>query len=735
MDGSGAPMEQDRPAIDPDLKRRLMVIVSDLASEATRRVGEKSATEEKWIEDLCAYHGRDDDGVRTNRTDAPSQAPSSSRATFNRTRRKTRAMGARLKEMLFPADDSNWSIEPTPAPSLTAEAERATQKALEAQQAAAQGGDAAAAQKEQAEADRLSAVLEEASTRCEAMRREIDDMLVECRYEAACRKVIDDAAKLGAGIIKGPVLENAKRRPWVKVQVVDPQTNEASEEYQMAAPFATPTFRWVDPWSFFPAGEDEGDMERHLMKKSDLRALAREPGFDKDAIRRLLIAGPDQKGPDYIGHLRNIAGDEVVSKDIYQVWEYNGPIDAEKVADVAMAMGDQGMHAEAAAADPLDDMHVNLWFCRGEILKAGPYTLDSGESLYSMFVMEAEEQSRWGKGIPRIMRDPQIALKAGWRAMLDNGGYALGPHIVLNPEKIEPADGNWDMRGPKIWHLKGVLGPQEKAFDQFQVNMNQEQLANIIGLAERFIDEETGLPQIATGEQTEPTTKTVGGMALLISQGNLTFREIVKRFDDGVTVPNLQRAYDWKMQFGENEAIKGDYKVHARGVSALVMREIESQNLLMVSSVYGADDPDIKGDKVKRAVFRALSLDPEEYIRTPTERAKWIEEQQQGPSDADIKQMEMEVRREETDAKIAIAEMETASRLQEAEIRHETAMMSLAETANIEFEKLEGMLRRSREDRAGKERIVAVETAMSEREQARAAQQDRDPMGSGGYIA
>lgn len=37
--------------------------------------------------------------------------------------------------------------------------------------------------------------------------------------------------------------------------------------------------------------------------------------------------------------------------------------------------------------------------------------------------------------------------------------------------------------------------------------------------------------------------------------------EIVKKFDDGITEPDLDRAYDCMAQFSEKEEIKEDYQV------------------------------------------------------------------------------------------------------------------------------------------------------------------------------
>lgn len=720
------------------LEAKLSGVIGKLEAEAKRRVGLKSSIEQRWLEDLRAYHGRYDPTFEAELN----QSKDSSKANMNRTRRKTRAMAARLKEMLFPGDDSNWGMEPTPVPELTAQADKAARDVIEGRKKAAELADEEGKIPPEAEAkldaleaaaDALSAKMDEAADRCNMMRREIEDALVESRYETAARRAIDAACKLGAGVIKGPVQSTVRRAGW--------RQGETGEFGIAGAGEMKPEFRWVDHWSFFPdpdartLEESDGVYERHLLNDKGLRRLAKDPDFDKDAIRKLIKDGTKRGNPDYISSLREITSEQISKSDVHHVWEFTGPLDHEDVQTILDATDDIDNKEALGEIDALTEIHAVIWFCGTALLKFGIYPLESDEPLYSMFVLDPEEASVWGNGVPRLMRPGQNAANAGWRAMLDNGGYALGPHIIVNDDMVEPEDGDWTLKGPKIWRMKKALAPGQRAFDQFQPTMNQEQLANIIGLAEKQMDEETGMSAITMGDQNAATTKTVGGMALLMSQGSLPFREIVRRFDDEFTVPNLRRTYDWMMQFSAKDHIKGDYAVKARGSSVLLVREMESQNLLMIASVYGADDPDLKADKIKRAMFRSLMLDPDEFIRTESEKEAWLDQQQKGPTEADVQMAEIQARDADREAKIQIANMETDSRLKVAQLSHDAQMMALAQAGNMKLEELESLMKRSDKQIQSKERIVAAEAAMSDRERQAARAEGRDPMGSGGFIA
>jgi hypothetical protein len=124
---------------------------------------------------------------------------------------------------------------------------------------------------------------------------------------------------------------------------------------------------------------------------------------------------------------------------------------------------------------------------------------------------------------------------------------------------------------------------QNKPFDVFDVPNNQAEFAGIIQLAKEFADEESAMPEIAQGEQ-GPATKTMGGMSMLFNSANVVFRRVVKSWDDDLTKPTLRRHFDWNMQFNPDDSIKGDMQIDARGTSVLLVREIQSQNLMAMVS-------------------------------------------------------------------------------------------------------------------------------------------------------
>jgi hypothetical protein len=719
-------------------RQRLEGIVQRIEKEAENRVGKRVHVERRWIEDLEQYHGIYDEKTRGKLT-----KNGGSQVFINLTRPKTNAMSARLIDLLFPTDDRNWSLQPSPVPELVAEAEEAAaaiealQEQLEGMAEAGGEGDPEfdqmrrQAEATQIKADELKRVMEEAQRRASLMQEEIFDQLKACGYQQAARDVIEDACKIGTGVIKGPVTGDKLRRGWGEATVYDqmgqPQSSYAIEYSEDM----TPSMRRVDPWAFFPdpdarsVDESEGFYIRHLMKPKDIRRLGKTPGFDPEALRRLLKMKPALAAPSYLIDLRNITDENTqITNDMYHVWEYLGPLSVEDMRDLAAAVGDDDTIAEIEDIDPLEELQACVWVCQGELLKFSIYPLDSGEPLFSVFNLEKHEASIFGYGVPWMMRDDQRALNAAWRMMMDNAALGTGPQVIINKSVVEPENGSWEMTARKVWAMKEGVPINTRVFDTFAIDMHQNELANIVAMARNHIDEVTSMPTLAHGDQGTGTTKTAQGMALLMNSANVVFRRIVKNFDDDFTTPNIRRLYDWNMQMSDKDYIKGDYEVDARGSSVLLLREMQAQNLMMIALQFGAHPvygPMLKHGALLRDIFQAHMIPGDKHVFSDREieaTQKMLAQQQaeqaeaeaqgQGQDEAGIKELEIQ-------AKVEIANLEAQTRLQVAEMQREVALTSLAEKLNMTAEELRMKMEEGDKSRRSKERIFAGEAALSER--------------------
>jgi hypothetical protein len=712
----------------------LKTLVATLEAEAKRRVDARSSVEQRWLEDLRQYHGKYDSQTMQRIVDA-----GGSQLFINLTRAKTNAFSARLMDLLFPTDDKNWGIQPTPVPELVREIETAQDEVtshkrtiddLVSQQPDMGGeelaqNEAALAQvgqkldAAQTEADRREAVMKEAREAAEQMSQEIDDQLKESRYSARCRDAIEQAAQIGTGVIKGPVLGDRMAQRWVLTE--DGFTLQDRED-------ARPGMTQVDAWGYFPdpdakTPEDgESDFERHLMNRKKLRRLARRPDIDKDAVRRLLETGPASGSRLYWqSELIAINGsDQHGITDSFHVWEYNGPLEAEDLLLLADAFGETEDFEEVIGElDPLLEINCRIWFCQGELLSFALHPLDSGETLYSVFNPESDTSSAFGFGIPYLIRDPQSSLNAAWRAMMDNAGYSSGPQIVVDRDQVEPADGDWSLKPHKIWY-RNRSKQGTTAFQSEIIPSVQPQLAGIIEMSRRDMDDVPSMPAIAQGEQGAGITKTAQGMALLMNSANVIFRRAVKNWDDDMTVPVIRRMYHWNMQFTPKDAIKGDYEVDARGSSVLLVREMQSQNLMAIAMQFSGHPvfgPMIKESELLRQIIKAHMIAADTIVKTDREiEAERAQMAESGPDPAvALGKRKMDLEERKIEAEVEIANMRAAADRQVAKLRYDAEMQKFAENLNENEADRISKAEEKAADREQSERKLATEVAMAQR--------------------
>jgi hypothetical protein len=710
------------------LRGVLVGVVSRLEKEAVDRVTKRRLVEQRWLEDLRQLHGEYEDKLKRDL-----EAAKRSTLFVNETRPKTNACEARLVDMLFPTDDKNWGIRPTPVPELSETAKRAMdaaqQRIGDANDAAAQADPshiavAAEAQVLADTAKQAQDTMEEARRRADAMSAEIDDQLTECRYAIQMRDVIRDACRIGTGVVKGPVANTDRvRKAWQVEQGQDGSTGYALAWQENARP----AFYRVDPWSWFPEPdartiEESADFfERHLYTEKDMRALGRRPGFDGDAVRRLLKAKATGAQPSYLADLRAITGENQAPTDgRYHVWEYRGALAAEEMRDLCACLGKDGMAEGMGEVDPLDEVGVVIWFCSAEILKFGLHHLDSGESIYSVYNLEKDDGSIWGFGIPYLMRDAQKAINGAWRMMMDNAGLSTGPQIEIDTTVVEPADGDWTLTPRKLWRRLSTAPAGKPGINTYDIPSHQAELAGIIQIAKQLVDDETSISQIAQGEQGSHTTQTANGMAILMNAVNVVFRRFVKNFDDDVTVPNIRRLYDWNMQFGTKEGIKGDFEVDARGSSVLLVREMQAQNLMVAANLTAHPVLGVlmKAAPILRKLFQSMMIPADEVVLSDEEIAEAAQKEQdaagEGATDprAEVEMAKLEAQRGQ-------AQLDAQTRLKIAHINRETELIRLATTSQIDLAKLRAQLGMAIADQKHDERIFAAEVGFKSRQAAR----------------
>lgn len=649
---------------------------SELQNKLRDNLRQRRPIETRWVSDMRRYQGLVTDSELKSAAD---QGRSCVFVKYTRT--KADSWAAQMNDMLFPSDDKNWGVEPTPVPKLSKLAQQIDQ----------------ATQQPTPDAMQAQQILDVARQRAEAMEREIDDVLTECDYPAEGRRCIHYAAVLGTGILKGPQVEIFTSARYEQ----DPGSGEwvgVVEESE------TPVVRNVYPWDFVPdmsareLRDCEFAFERHYMTRKQVRKLAGISGYDKAAVRKLAALDASethQTTEDGLGlynELRGLSGLEQNHRDNrYEVWEYHGPIDIRILQEAGI---------EDLPEDDLTEIDGIVIFSGDIVLKVMLNPFDTEEWPYSVFVCEPDEACLFGYGIPHLCANSQDILNTAWRQMLDNGAMAVGEQVVVNKKAVSPADGDWTLKPKKVWLAQGDAATMDvqKAFSSFSVNSHQQEYQNIIQLAKAFMDEESGLPMIAQGEQGQ-VTPTLGGMSMLMNAANAVRRAQVKEWDDNVTKPMIRRFYAWMMQFSPKAEIKGDMTIKARGTSALLVKEVQNQQVMALIQNFSQNpqlSPAFDWYEAIKVLAASMSIGSTGILKTKEEfdqamqQAAEAAQQQQGDPRMQT-QLQLQQMKQEHELRLTQMKAEQNLQLEQINSQQKAMMLQMQYEMNASRERIEVM--------------------------------------------
>ena len=717
--------------VDPQMEmertqERLQAFGQSLSSQRDEwiRARYSYGVDKRWLEDEDQYNAKDNINKAASQmmtsveqgypVTTQGAKPHRSTVYIGLTRQKTNAAEARISDILLPTDDRNWGIKPTPKPTLMA-ISRDTQMA----------GDKETGQpllnpdtgEPLAMRDIARAAMKTAREKSDAMQLEIEDQLVECDYNGELRKVIHNSARLGTGVIKGPIVTNRTRKAWQPYKDMQGNTIHQLDVVNEVTPASfsiDPRNVWPDPGCGDSIHNGKGVYEREQMTSRQVRDLAKQPGFMKEQLRKVLEEGPKKSAT--FQELKD-EDQRDIARDVYEMWSYWGEVDHDDLEAAGIKLGQK---------DELRAVSACVVMINSTIVKAFLNPLEGGDLPYDFYVWERVSDSVWGYGIPYLMRAQQKVLNAAWRQMMDNAGVSSGPQIIVKAGAIQPADKQWQISARKIWFATDEVDDVRKAFTAVEFNSHQVELSGIIKMAMELADMETGVPVIMQGEK-GAAPDTVGGMQMLMNSANVVLRRLVKQFDDMVTRPHIRRYYDYNMMYNEDEEIKGDFSIDARGSSALLIRDIQNQaflNLLAAGAnpVYGVY---LDTQKLFEKALQAQHIDPKEVFKSEDELEK-IKEQQKNPPEAPsdpamaVAQLRGQIEMEKAKAQNAgdmaelqvrqsIAQQEGEIRMAEMQLTREIEMLKMANTQNLTLEQIKAKLADTAMRERGKKELYAAE--------------------------
>lgn len=599
---------------------KLGIAIAKMRDEAVTARSE-SGIETTWQECEEAYLGIDDEsrpefmGARWAKpmtmsgglTSRRSNSSDEVRATayVRLTYRYVNAGAAKVKEITLPMDGKPFTLKATPVPEMAAAAEiNAPAEAVTGQPMPDRDGAPVSV------ATLAKHAMQLADDKAGKAADRIWDWLTEGKHTAQMRKCIDDAARLGVCVLKGPVPRESKSTVTRKT------ANGLAVEYVTKI---KPGTQWVDPWCFYPApgcGEDvhKGGhcFEVVPMLAGELMGMGRQTGmfYLPDAIQKVITEGPgklsgDGNNPQVRPHDKQ-----------FEVWHFYGLVSKD---EFAAANSDQ-----AGEVDTKEKVFAIVTLVNSTVIRAVLNPMDSGRLPYHVGKWKRRAGHWAGVGVAEEVRTPQRIVTAATRAMLDNAGKSAGAQVVMDPNLVEPSDQNPRITGrDKLWWIKSGQSTEDvrKVFAAFNWPNTTPQLMTVIEYGFKLAEEQSSIPLITQGQSGDTTPDTFSGQQLQDNNANQLLRDVGFGLNDDVTSPLIDQMYEALLLDPDiPDAEKGDYKVDTTGAMALVEKALGDIFVLQLLTASTNPAYELSPARCMEEAIRTKRMNPSLFMLTEAEK-------------------------------------------------------------------------------------------------------------------
>jgi hypothetical protein len=543
------------------------------------------------------------------------------------TRWKCVSMLSRLMNLLFQASDKNWGIDASAVPNLSEQDLQTVLDTLMPPPPAAASLSAPsmpAAPPPPPPSDEVieQAIRNFAKVRAKNLEREVTDQLQELGgaktfdYVSLCREVMMSGIQYGAGILKGPYIEEQEKRKWKR----------GADGRMQAITYTAyrPRFEFVPIWEYYPdmgakyLNQMDGQFQRVIMSKHQLVMLKQRPDFFASQIDKFLKQSPtgNYMRKAYETELRglgvqiNTAMSERVKFEAI-VWE--GYVHGQELADAGLDIPDDKLN---------EDVKATVWIMGDTVIKAmvDPWTTlktDGEMPMYHFFIFEKDESFILGNGLPNIVRDSQMGLCAATRMVLDNASVMRV--FEFNTELLRIDQDISAVTPDKIFYREddSPQTMQYPAIRTVELPMHLPELQKMVEMFQGFADQETFINAATGGDMqrgpSEPF-RTASGASMLRGDAALPFKDAVRNFDQ-FTESVISAIITFNEHYSQDPELQGDFQPVARGATSLIAKEVLGAQLdNLAQTLLPEEKKYIKFRSFLRERLRARDLDDDDIV-------------------------------------------------------------------------------------------------------------------------
>jgi len=524
---------------------------------------------------------------------------------------KCRAAESWLRDILLDQGTPPWDLNPTTIPDLPPGAENEieqmfAQKVLQMLQSKGQAPtvEEMSELREMVSQDYRFSVLQEAQNRADKMRYRIEDQFEQGGWSDAFNEFITDLVTFPAAFVKGPIV----RRQRTLGYKTGPDGTMLVEPIERLGP----EYERVDPFRIYPEPgithiNDGYIFEHHHMSRMELADLIGVPGYDDEAIRKVLEIG---NGQSWINEDVELQKEEEERKfyaynsptEMFDALEFWGKVSGEMLRDWGLS--------DEEVPDAAREYDANVWVVGNYVIKAVLNYDPLGEKPYAKTSFIKQPGAFWGKGIPEIIEDIQNVCNAAARALVNNMAISSGPQVEVNLERIPPGEDITQLHPWKIWQtMNDPLGSSAPAVRFAQPDSRANELMGVYDRFSRMADDHSGIPAYVYGDlNVQGAGRTASGLSMLMGSAGKGIRQVVMHIDKDVIHPIVHRQFVYNMRYDPDESIKGDAQIVAKGAINLAVKEtVNVRRVEFLNATANPIDIEIIGTDGRAAILREVA--------------------------------------------------------------------------------------------------------------------------------
>ena len=199
---------------------------------------------------------------------------------------------------------------------------------------------------------------------------------------------------------------------------------------------------------------------------------------------------------------------------------------------------------------------------------------------------------------------------AAARALVNNMGISSGPQVEVNLERIPPNEDITQLTPWKIWQVTNdPVGSSAPAIRFTQPDSRATELMGVYEKFSRLADDHSGIPAYVYGDlNVQGAGRTSSGLSMLMGAAGKGIRQVVMHIDTDVVKPIVLRQFIYNMRYDEDESIKGDVQVLAKGAINLAVKEtVNLRRIEFLNATANPVDLEILGKDGRATILREVA--------------------------------------------------------------------------------------------------------------------------------